>query len=79
MFLEPNQRIGDAQFLLQSLVPTLITKKREVVPSPDNDKRQLRKFTATQKARILAEAAACERGQRVGVSGVIGTGGLCSR
>ena len=44
-------------------MPKPITKKTEVVPSPDNDKRQRRKFTATQKARILAEAAACERGQ----------------
>jgi hypothetical protein len=44
-------------------VPKPITKKTEVIPSPDNDKRQRRKFTAAQKARILAEAAACERGQ----------------
>ena len=44
-------------------MPKPITKKTEVIPSPDNDKRQRRKFTATQKARILAEAAACERGQ----------------
>lgn len=44
-------------------MPKPITKKTEVIPSPHNDKRQRRKFTATQKARILAEAAACERGQ----------------
>jgi len=35
----------------------------EVVPSPQNDRRQRRKFTAEQKARILQEADACERGQ----------------
>jgi transposase len=44
-------------------VPKPITKKTEVIPSPENDRRQRRKFTAAQKARILAEAAACERGQ----------------
>jgi transposase len=44
-------------------VPKPITKKTEVIPSPDNDRRQRRKFTAAQKARILAEADACERGQ----------------
>jgi transposase len=48
-------------------VPKPITKKTEVIPSPDNDKRQRRKFTAAQKARILAEAAACERGQLGGL------------
>jgi transposase-like protein len=44
-------------------VPKPITKKTEVIPSPDNEQRQRRKFTAAQKARILAEADACERGQ----------------
>jgi transposase-like protein len=44
-------------------VPKPITKKTEVIPSPDNEQRQRRKFTASQKARILAEADACERGQ----------------
>jgi transposase len=44
-------------------VPKPITKKTEVIPSPDNEQRQRRKFTAEQKARILAEADACERGQ----------------
>jgi transposase-like protein len=40
-----------------------MTKKTEVVPSLANDRRQRRKFTAAQKAQILAEADACERGQ----------------
>ena len=44
-------------------MPKPITKKTEIIPSPDNDRRQRRKFTAAQKARILAEADACERGQ----------------
>jgi transposase-like protein len=44
-------------------VPKPITKKTEVIPSPENDQSQRRKFTAAQKARILAEADARERGQ----------------
>lgn len=36
----------------------------EVVPTPQNDRRQRRRFSAEEKARILAEADACtERGQ----------------
>lgn len=36
----------------------------EVVPIPQNDRRQRRRFSPEQKARILAEADACtERGQ----------------
>lgn len=36
----------------------------EVVASPRNDRRQRRKFSAEEKARILAEADACtDRGQ----------------
>ena len=36
----------------------------EVVPTRQNDRRQRRRFTAEEKARILAEADACtERGQ----------------
>ncbi len=35
----------------------------EVVASPENDRRQRRHFSAEEKARILAEADACERGQ----------------
>lgn len=38
--------------------------KTEVVPVPQNDRRQRRQFTPDDKARILAEADACtERGQ----------------
>jgi transposase-like protein len=44
-------------------VPKPKTKKMEVIASPDNDRRQRRKFTAAQKARFLEEADACERGQ----------------
>jgi len=36
----------------------------EVVPTPQNDRRQRRRFSPEEKARILAEADACtERGQ----------------
>lgn len=35
----------------------------EVVASPENDRRQRRHFSAEEKARILTEADACERGQ----------------
>lgn len=36
----------------------------EVVPTRQNDRRQRRRFTAEEKARIIAEADACnERGQ----------------
>lgn len=35
----------------------------EVVASPKNDKRQRRRFTAEYKARILAEADNCTRGE----------------
>lgn len=36
----------------------------EVVPTRQNDRRQRRRFSAEEKARILAEADACtERGQ----------------
>lgn len=39
-------------------------KKTEVVASPRNDRRQRRRFSAAEKARILGEADACtERGQ----------------
>ena len=38
-------------------------KKTEVVASPENDRRQRRHFSAEEKARILAEADACDRGQ----------------
>jgi transposase len=44
-------------------VPKPTTKKTEVIPSPDNEQRQRRKFTPARKARSLAEADACERGQ----------------
>jgi transposase len=45
-------------------VPKPRTPGTEVIASPDNDRRQRRRFTAEQKARILAEADACtERGQ----------------
>jgi len=44
-------------------VPKPTTKTTEVVPSPDNDRRQRRRFTAEEKARILKEADACERGE----------------
>ena len=44
-------------------MPKPTTKTTEVVPSPQHDRRQRRKFTAEQKARILEEADACERGQ----------------
>jgi transposase len=48
--------------------PTPVPKPRnhetEVIASPENDRRQRRRFTAEQKARILAAADACtERGQ----------------
>lgn len=35
----------------------------EVVASPGNDRPQRRKFTDEQKARIVAEADACKRGE----------------
>lgn len=35
----------------------------EVVPHPDNDRSQRRRFTAEQKAQILDEAEACQWGQ----------------
>jgi transposase-like protein len=44
-------------------VPKPTTKKTEIIPSPDNDRPQRRRFTVAEKARILAEADACERGQ----------------
>lgn len=40
------------------------TPETEVVPTRQNDRRQRRRFSAEEKARILAEADACtERGQ----------------
>jgi transposase-like protein len=40
------------------------TPETEVVPTRQNDRRQRRRFSAEDKARILAEADACEgRGQ----------------
>ena len=45
-------------------MPKPKSKKTEVVASPDNDRRQRRRFSAEQKARILKEADACtERGE----------------
>jgi transposase len=45
-------------------VPKPKSKPTEVVASPDNDRRQRRRFTAEEKERILNEADACtERGQ----------------
>ena len=45
-------------------MPKPKSKGTEVIASPDNDRRQRRRFTAEQKSRILAEADACtERGQ----------------
>jgi transposase-like protein len=45
-------------------VPKPKSKKTEVVASPDNDRRQRRRFSAEEKARILKEADACtERGE----------------
>jgi transposase len=39
------------------------TKTIEVVPTGHQERRQRRKFSAEEKARILQEADACERGQ----------------
>jgi transposase len=39
------------------------SERNEVVASPQNDRPQRRRFTAEQKARIVAEADACERGE----------------
>jgi len=45
-------------------VPKPKNKQTEVVASPDNDRRQRRRFSASDKERILREADACtERGQ----------------
>lgn len=44
-------------------MPKPKTKTTEVVASPDNEHRQKRHFSAADKARILAEASRCERGQ----------------
>lgn len=45
-------------------MPIPKSKKTEVVASPDNHRRQRRRFSAEDKARILKEADACtERGQ----------------
>ena len=45
-------------------MPKPKSKKTEVVASPDNDRRQRRRFSAEEKARILKEADACtERGE----------------
>ena len=44
-------------------MPTPTSKTTEVVPSPENDRRQRRRFTAEQKARILEEADDCGRGE----------------
>jgi transposase len=35
----------------------------EVVPEPQNDRRQRRRFSKEEKLRILREAEACERGE----------------
>lgn len=44
-------------------MPKPKSKRTEVVASPENDKRQRRHFSAEEKARILAEADACSRGE----------------
>lgn len=45
-------------------VPKPKNRETEVVASPDNDRRQRRRFSAADKERILREADACtERGQ----------------
>lgn len=44
-------------------MPKPKTKSTEVVASPGNEQRQKRHFSAADKARILAEASRCERGQ----------------
>lgn len=44
-------------------MPKPQSKKTEVVASPENDKRQRRHFSAEDKARIVAEADACSRGE----------------
>jgi len=44
-------------------VPKPKSKATEVVALPENDKRQRRNFSGEEKARILAEADACGRGE----------------
>lgn len=45
-------------------MPKPKSKKTEVVASPDNDRRQRRRFSAEEKERILKDADACtERGE----------------
>lgn len=44
-------------------MPKPASKATEVVAAPENDRRQRRHFSADEKARILAEAEACDRGQ----------------
>ena len=44
-------------------MPKPTTDSTEVIPSPQNDRRQRRKFTAEQKARIVEDADRCERGE----------------
>ena len=45
-------------------MPKPKNRETEVVASPDNDRRQRRRFSAADKERILREADACtERGQ----------------
>jgi transposase len=50
-------------------VPKPKTKPEiEVIPTPQNDRRQRRRFSPEEKARIVAEADACtERGQLSGL------------
>lgn len=44
-------------------MPKPKSKRTEVVASPENDRRQRRHFSAEEKARILAQADACDRDQ----------------
>lgn len=47
-------------------MPKPKNRKTEVVASPDNDRRQRRRFKAEDKERILAEADACTKRGELG-------------
>jgi transposase-like protein len=43
--------------------PETVLPEPEVIPNPQNEKRRIRKFSKSEKIRILAEADACAYGE----------------
>lgn len=43
--------------------PETVLPEPEVIPNPQNEKRRIRKFSKSEKIRILAEADACGYGE----------------